>query len=447
MRFFALLSLIALCAGIISAQANPATCAGHTPRLSPDAPVQLLTERANMYTEPDTQAIIMARLLQGDLITATGTTVCVEERLWAEVRNAQTVGWLLEAGAGGYLIAPITETPVYEILVPLIDPRTLDSGGSNDLYLFASDGSEVTRITETAFDSENRAAWLPDGDILFSRNSAVDTADGFASTTGFFRAPREHPTREVQLFNMIDITDTPVRVDHWALSPDGTTLALIPMTIAWDSVYSIELSGDNLTLLTPLDSATAGPEGTFPRWSPDGERIAYARSACPPGGGLCETVYSVVPAEGGQREDIGDASALALRWELPGIVMAGAGFNVIDSASGDELLSVEMGFLPQISPDGQQVAWFEVTQTEAVLMVADLNNGEPVEWGRVIGGPGRIDWSPDGQQIIMRVYGAESDVIFYRVAHDGLLPFELLRGQMHTPLQALSWSQAEGEAE
>jgi Tol biopolymer transport system component len=89
-----------------------------------------------------------------------------------------------------------------------------------------------------------------------------------------------------------------------ALSPDGETIAFCRVvTLGYEEIYAVELSGKNLRRLTPVDKPTSI---TALMWTPDGRYIVFGSnrsgamrpSRVPSEGGAIEpeTVYPNVGA-------------------------------------------------------------------------------------------------------------------------------------------------------
>jgi serine/threonine-protein kinase len=154
-----------------------------------------------------------------------------------------------------------------------------------------------------------------------------------------------------------------------AISPDGAMVAYAAGPPTHMQIYVRQVSGGRTVSLTD-DSTT---NHRWPRWSPDGTRVAFTT-----GRGTIE----VVPAFGG-----------------PARVVARVG---IDTAAGLDWIPVA-GF--DWSPDGQRVAY--ITGWPAgVIYLQDLAGGEPVRVTTVEQAHAPV-WSPDGTRLAVVAGNAE----------------------------------------
>jgi Tol biopolymer transport system component len=108
-----------------------------------------------------------------------------------------------------------------------------------------------------------------------------------------------------------------------------------------------------------LDPTTGGahqvlPYGLYPDWSPDGERLAFARDA---------QIYAV-PAVGGEPT---------------------------------QLTFEERNFYPDWSPDGSQIAWMQTVGSQAGVWTMASGGGDR---RFLVPGGNPPDWHPDGRTIV-----------------------------------------------
>jgi len=93
-----------------------------------------------------------------------------------------------------------------------------------------------------------------------------------------------------------------VQVGAPRLSPDGTQVAFVHKVADDDESY------ESTVHLVPADGGeprrfTAGPEDSQPRWSPDGERLAFVRTD-----GEAPPQVHVIPADGGEARQVTDVA-------------------------------------------------------------------------------------------------------------------------------------------
>lgn len=142
-------------------------------------------------------------------------------------------------------------------------------GTPGSLFVMATDGSDVRRLTRGALDSG--PAWSPDGrEIVFSR------AKDFNSPRGIWVVDVSGGEPRV-LTHTVDYFDT-----FPAWSPDGTRIAFaraIPQQSEFDgkaAIYVMNRDGTGLDLILRHQHFARAPLGLA--WSPDGRTIAFETS-------------------------------------------------------------------------------------------------------------------------------------------------------------------------
>lgn len=141
------------------------------------------------------------------------------------------------------------------------------SSTNTDLYVMNVDGSNQQRVTTTPAFSEQASSWSPDGlRIAFQtrQESNVDRGDAIA-VMGKAGGIKLITTGFTPGRNYQDDLEP-----EW--SPDGTRIAFARSTGNGYRIFTIRPNG------TGLAAVTAGGFDRAPTWSPDGTRIAFVRS-------------------------------------------------------------------------------------------------------------------------------------------------------------------------
>lgn len=255
------------------------------------------------------------------------------------------------------------------------------------LYVAAADGSRRERLASCGLCGVQwggRLGWSPDGRwIAFSRDSGSRGQESLwlvAAAGG-----RLHRLTKCHAW-CADVQPT------WALDGEGLVFERIGPKPTISGLYTVSSDGSGLTRIAP--------NGTDPRWSPDGRRIVFDSGP---------NAISVVNADGSDRR--------VLYSGAPG---TGPG-------------------VPSWSPDGRKLVFFNTPGTpghfaaEIWTMNADGSDKKRLyrsgccvsEWAPPV-------WSPDGRQI---AFSADSSGGTYVINADGTG----LRRVSSSPSNSLSW--------
>ncbi len=211
---------------------------------------------------------------------------------------------------------------------------------------------------------------------------------------------------------LITVTTFPGAEGMPSFSPDGNFVAFNwtgPVFSDTSDVWVKAVDGDALWRLTD----TPQFHEALPSWSPDGRLIAFQRMER----AMSRGVYLVSP-HGGPEQKVADkggdpswtpdSRALVMRGRtaagLPAIFE-----QVLDTGERRQLTSPPPGFVdefPKVSPDGATLAFVRISESEngqaAVFVVpmANKEGREPARLTDVSQYVGRLDWTPDGREIL-----------------------------------------------
>jgi Tol biopolymer transport system component len=172
--------------------------------------------------------------------------------------------YVMKSNGGG--VKRLTENPAKDV-APAISPDgteiafVSDRDGNEDIYIMSVDGTAAARLTNTPAKEQN-PQWSPDGNHLVCYATSegrmdqvlvVDAATGEAQVVGNDTTRNFYPT--------------------WTADGQSVVYACSPSeNEKW--VYSASLDGAKNEKLLPLPAF-------YPKYAPDGKRIAYIAGAWP----------------------------------------------------------------------------------------------------------------------------------------------------------------------
>ncbi|MEH1013097.1 VWA domain-containing protein [Micromonospora sp. CPCC 206060] len=300
---------------------------------------------------------------------------------------------------------------------------TSDRGGNPDIWLVATDGSGLRRLTDHPA-GDSWPTWSPDG-----------TRIAFSST-------RDDPAGDIHLVpatggTPVRVTDGPAADGQPAWSPDGRQLAFTTTRFApaadptARTVATVAVGGG------PVTRAVPGPgNASEPAWSPDGTRIAFTAARDDRSGDVhVIRAGRVTPVATGPLAEHGPA------WSPDGDLLwtatertASTDVWTADATGADRRDHTARPGLsettPAFSPDGTRLAYSaEQSGTGTRIVVADATGANP----QTLAPPGTVagdrdtdpSWSPAGDAIAFTRYPADpaqpSRVLVVAVADARLL--------------------------
>lgn len=266
-----------------------------------------------------------------------------------------------------------------------------DPAGSDDTYVMAPDGREVTPVTE-GMETIAQPFWSPDGTRMVVACCASGPGRLF-----LLDGPGAEP---IELAPDIDEASSP----DW--SPDGSRIAF--ESVSTRSLFVVDVSG-----ATPTPPVELVP-GAGPSWSPDGSRIAYFAevdgntdiySASSDGSDVTRLTDDPAPEYSPDWSPDGGRIAFVSERDRDQdiVVMAAGGGDQVDVSDDPDVDDA-----PAWSPDGGSIAFvaylhganpFTIGQGDAEIFVVRVDGTHKVDVSRNHAWDGDPAWSPDGRSI------------------------------------------------
>lgn len=274
------------------------------------------------------------------------------------------------------------------------------------IYIIHPDGQGLRRVTMHEGVSAGSPKWSPDSKrVVFYE---LPTAHTFAARI----YAQGMVTSQIV---SVDVA-TGTRVEHTS----GPGLKVGPQYLGADRIAYLIKAGPNAGLA--FTSGGAGMKGTVrnPAWSPDGKQVVYQKvdfTARPQN----QPLYSWDPDMDVQYTDVFPRFSRDGKLAISDIrnlaTTATASISVMNADGSDKkiVFSDKKGaaFVPTWSPDGQWIAFgfggfFGARETTPakLMMVRSDGSQQTKDLTKGLPNSGFPTWSPDGKQIIYRVWGA-----------------------------------------
>ena len=182
--------------------------------------------------------------------------------------------------------------------------RIMFAGGQpTDIFVINADGNGLTNITNTSSASESLPAWAPNGSrVAFNRS--------ITSSFGIYLMNSDGSNIRSLL--------APSFAVNSAWSPDSAHVAFSSLTGIFDpplvlvaDIFVLDADGNNIRALT---SGSSKVSSNSPAWSPDGAKIAFARSFTVSTNQFSSDI-SVRNADGSQTELTNTGNNFAPSWQ------------------------------------------------------------------------------------------------------------------------------------
>ena len=214
----------------------------------------------------------------------------------------------------------------------------------------------------------------------------------YAHSVGDFDIPNQHEIfiMDADGTDVLRLTDNAREDAYPALSPDGTRIAFARTTRGQLDLYVMDADGTNATRVM----RTTNADEVLPSWSPDGKKLAFTATVTTPNGWQSD-IYRIRVSDGRFRRltYTPKAKEFAPDWSPDGTEIAFTKQNQARSKYG----------IAAVRPDASGLRWV-VMNPDAASGYTDVNPS----------------WSPDSQWIAFsRDHGADPFVDIYKVMRDG----------------------------
>jgi Tol biopolymer transport system component len=242
-------------------------------------------------------------------------------------------------------------------------------------------------------------------------------------------------------FRLITVTSMPGAEGMPSLSPDGNFVAFTwtGSDFTQDAdIWVKPVTGDVAQRLT----STPNFHEAYPSWSPDGQQIVFQRTE----DGVSRGVHVISPYGGAERMIVAtggnpswtpDSRAVLIVMRTESMPRSSAVVEYrLDSGARRQLTWPPPGFIdefPKVSPDGTTLAFARTSESagrQAAVFVVSMTGKEQPEPARLsdwLPYVGRLDWTPNGREILYPATEPGGSRVF-RVAVSGGQPPTVMPG-------------------
>ncbi|MBN2305076.1 MAG: PD40 domain-containing protein, partial [Anaerolineae bacterium] len=345
-------------------------------------------------------AVVLGVMPQGEIFTVIGPAQCAESFWWWEVRrwNGQT-GWTAEGITGDYWIEP---WPYQNAVVAAGEVPTLPGARIAYINGSASGGNMTAFVMDaTGANKTTRGGTVTQGESL--RWSPDGTRLAVSDGNDIWLIDES---------NAINLTNTPQTLETWPTwSPDGLRIAYASNTNSQTDIFAQRLDDRTVINLTNHPAAD-----WFPAWSPDGTRIVFSSDR---GGNGTLDLFVMSAADGSNPVQIAisDLSPQSNEnrpvWSPDGQWVA----YEVDLAQGHTAIyaspATGVGTPALVSPDafaryptwsadGSRIAFAATVQGDSTrweIFSARVDGSDLMQYTTNGGYVAGISWSPDGEYL------------------------------------------------
>jgi TolB protein len=229
-----------------------------------------------------------------------------------------------------------------------------------------------------------------------------------------------------------NLTDNGGEDSYPCWSPDGKRIAFASDRGGAMNIYVMDADGGNVKQLTTFDDRSR-----CPAWSPDGKQILFTRGVDMEGCALF-----VMDADGGNVKQIGSDDVWNPAWSPDGkqILFTSLreqdGFRIyVMNADGSNVRQLTTNanrfgsVYPSYAPDGKKILWCDGDGDSLELHVADADGSNAKQLTNLGGYTTFPAWSPDGKTIVFQHLPEYESGPVYLIDADGSNRRELIASE------------------